>query len=173
MLTKVILKPGSQTGKQKQNGLWRFKRRTLSAPPALLASINIGKKNFVLKELQPSADRIDYTLFKGNTKKLKNILEDMAAICAWSNLRGTGRDGSAIADTLIGFAKERVKMKKLLTEYSARLCRLLTNITKTIVMPTIRGSLKLGRNNLADLNTHHTNIVRLGIVGFPGFNGAI
>jgi uncharacterized protein (DUF2252 family) len=95
-------------------------RRTLSAPPALLASINVGKKNFVLKELQPSADRIDYLLFKGNTKKLKNILEDMAAICAWSNLRGTGRDGSAIADTLIGFAKERVKMKKLLTEYSAQ-----------------------------------------------------
>lgn len=86
-------------------------KRTLSAPPALLASINIGKKNFVLKELQPNADRIDYTLFKGDTKKLKNILEDMAAICAWSNLRGSGRDGSAIADELIAFAKDAHKLE--------------------------------------------------------------
>ncbi|HWY98856.1 MAG TPA: DUF2252 family protein [Bacteroidia bacterium] len=94
-------------------------RRTLSAPPALLASINIGKRNFVLKELQPSADRIDYVLFSGNTKKLKNILEDMAAICAWSNLRSTGRDGSAIADELIDFAKAGDKeVKKMLIEYS-------------------------------------------------------
>ncbi len=95
-------------------------KRTLSAPPALLASINMGKRNFVLKELQPSADRIDYRLFKENTKKLKNILEDMAAICAWSNLRSGGRDGSAITDTLINYAKESSKVKKMLLEYSTR-----------------------------------------------------
>jgi len=95
-------------------------KRTLSAPPALLASINIGKKNFVLKELQPVADRIEYTLFKGNTKKLKNILEDMAAICAWSNLRSTGRDGSAIADELIDYAGEKGKMEKLVMDYSEK-----------------------------------------------------
>jgi len=93
-------------------------KRTLSAPPALLASIDIGKKNFILKELQPSADRIDYIMFKGNTKKLKNILEDMATICAWSNLRSAGRDGSAIADDLIRFAKRRNQFEKTLMEYS-------------------------------------------------------
>ena len=93
-------------------------KRTLSAPPAHLASIDIGKKNFILKELQPTADRIDYTMFKGNAKKLKDILEDMASICAWSNLRSTGRDGSAIADELIRFAKARNLFEKKLIEYS-------------------------------------------------------
>jgi uncharacterized protein (DUF2252 family) len=93
-------------------------KRTLSAPPALLASINIAKKNFVLKELQPVADRIEYTLFRGNEKKLKNIVEDMAAVCAWSNLRSAGRDGSAIADELIGFAGEGHRMNKLIADYA-------------------------------------------------------
>ncbi len=95
-------------------------KRTLSAPPALLASINVGKRNFVLKELQPTADRIDYTLFSGNTKKLKNILEDMAAVCAWSNLRGAGREGSAIADALIDFANVEKIDEKLLLDYSEK-----------------------------------------------------
>lgn len=89
-------------------------KRTLSAPPALLASINIDKKNFVLKELQPSADRIDYAIFRNDTKKLKNILEDLACICAWSNLRSSGRDDSAIADELIDFARTQKLRKELL-----------------------------------------------------------
>lgn len=91
-------------------------KRMLADPPALLAAINMGKTNFVLKELQPTADRIDYTLFEGSTKKLKNILEDMACIYAWANLRSSGRQGSAIADELIYFAKTGNRLKKQLIE---------------------------------------------------------
>jgi uncharacterized protein (DUF2252 family) len=93
-------------------------KRVLSDPPALLASIEMGKKNFVLKELQPTADRINYALFSESTKKLKTILEDMACICAWSNLRSGGRQGSAIADELIDFAKKGEKVKQLTMEYA-------------------------------------------------------
>jgi len=102
----------------KNNGekIVEVQKRTLSAPPALLSSIDIGKKNFVLKELQPSADRINYTLFAGNTKKLAIILNDMGSICAWSNLRSGGRDGSAIADKLISFVDKNDKLKKELIE---------------------------------------------------------
>ena len=131
--------------KTEANRIVEVQKRTLSAPPALLDSINIGRKNYVLKELQPSADRIDYLLFKGNTKKLKNILEDMAAICAWSNLRGTGRDGSAIADTLIGFAKERVKMRKLLTEYSAQTLQATYKYYKAYCEAYDKGFFKAGK----------------------------
>ena len=66
--------------------------------------------------MQPSADRINYTLFAGNTKKLKIILDDMGSICAWSNLRSGGRDGSAIADKLISFVGKNDKFKKELIE---------------------------------------------------------
>jgi uncharacterized protein (DUF2252 family) len=96
--------------------LIEVQRRMLSAPPALLADIHIGEKSFIMKELQPQADRIDYTLFCGNVKKLKNMLEDMAAISAWDTLRTGGRQGSAIADEFIYFAKDTVVLKKNLLD---------------------------------------------------------
>ncbi len=96
--------------------LVEVQKRILAAPPALLADIHIGKKDFVLKELQPSADRIDYTLFNGNLKKLKNMLEDMASISAWDHLRTSGREGSAIADDFIYFAKGGEELKKNLLD---------------------------------------------------------
>jgi uncharacterized protein (DUF2252 family) len=96
--------------------LVEIQKRILSAPPALLADIRIGKKSFILKELQPEADRIDYTMFKGNAKKLRNMLEDMASISAWDTLRTGGREGSAIADEFIYFAKNSQTLKKNLLD---------------------------------------------------------
>jgi uncharacterized protein (DUF2252 family) len=90
----------------------------LSDPPALLGSVDINKKNYVLKELQPTADRIDYTLFKGRQKELQEIIKNMACIYAWSNLRSSGRKGSAIADDLIKFAENKKKFKKKLINYA-------------------------------------------------------
>jgi uncharacterized protein (DUF2252 family) len=98
--------------------LVEVQKRVLSNPPALLASINIGSKNFVLKELQPTADRVDYALFHGNKKKLKSVIESMASICAWSALRSSGRQNSAIADELIEFAKTRKELKKKVIDYA-------------------------------------------------------
>jgi uncharacterized protein (DUF2252 family) len=96
--------------------LIEVQKRMLSAPPALLADIGFGGKSFILKELQPQADRIDYTMFRGNIKKLKNMLQDMAAISAWDTLRTGGRQGSAIADEFIYFAKDSQVLKKNLLD---------------------------------------------------------
>lgn len=93
-------------------------QRFLSDPPALLHSLDIDNKNFVVKELQPTADRIDYHLFSKNEKKLGDIIKNMAAIYAWSNLRTTGRDGSASADDLIAFSKNTTELKIKLKEYA-------------------------------------------------------
>lgn len=102
--------------KDEAERLIEVQKRILSAPPALLADIHIGKKSFIMKELQPQADRINYTLFSGNIKKLKNMLEDMAAISAWDTLRTGGRQGSAIADEFVYFAKDSVSLKKSLLD---------------------------------------------------------
>jgi uncharacterized protein (DUF2252 family) len=102
--------------KDEAERLIEVQKRILSAPPALLTDIHLGKRSFILKELQPSADRIDYTMFRGNVKKLKNMLEDMAAISAWDNLRTAGRQGSSIADEFIYFAKDGRSLKKNLLD---------------------------------------------------------
>lgn len=87
-------------------------KRIQANPPALLNSIDIKGVNFVIKELQPSADKIDYRLFHLKPKKLQNVLEHMASVCAWGNLRSAGRQQSAIADELIAFAGKEKELKK-------------------------------------------------------------
>ncbi len=100
------------------NRITEIEKRFISDPPALLHSITIDNKNFVVKELQPSADRIDYKLFAKDGKKLESIIRNMACIYAWSNLRTTGRQGSASADDLITFASNKQSIKKELKEYA-------------------------------------------------------
>jgi len=93
-------------------------KRVLSDPPALLNNMDMLGRNYVMKELQPMADRIDYSLFKGNIKKMMQMLENMACIYAWSNLRSSGRQNSAIADDFISFAKNENKLKKEMIKYA-------------------------------------------------------
>jgi uncharacterized protein (DUF2252 family) len=95
-----------------------IQKRFISDPPALLQSIRIKSKHFVLKELQPSADRINYKLFKKDIDQLRSMLNSMACIYAWSNLRAGGRQGSAVADELIHFAGHAEPVKKKLKKYA-------------------------------------------------------
>jgi len=126
-----VIKTKQPNWKTEADRIVEVQKRTLSAPPALLASINIDKKNYVLKELQPVADRIHYPLFADNTKKLKTILEQMGSICAWSNLRGAGRDNSAIADELIEFATKNEKLSKELMDNARKTLKATTDYYKT------------------------------------------
>jgi uncharacterized protein (DUF2252 family) len=109
---REFIKTKQPAWKSEAERLIEVQQRILSGPPALLSPIDIGTSNFVLKELQPIADRIDYNVFKGKLKKLKAIIENMAAIYAWGNLRSSGRQGSAKADDLIAFAQNTGKVKK-------------------------------------------------------------
>jgi len=123
--------------------LIEVQRRILSAPPALLADITMRRKSFILKELQPSADRINYTIFSGNVKKLKNMLEDMAAISAWDTLRTGGRQGSAIADEFIYFAKSASSLKKNLLDAAFGYINTLDQYYKAYVRAYDKGEFKL------------------------------
>jgi uncharacterized protein (DUF2252 family) len=129
--------------KDEAQRLVEVQKRILSAPPALLASIDCGKKSFILKELQPSADRIDYTIFRGNVKKLKNMLEDMAAISAWDTLRTSGRQGSAIADEFIYFAKDSQSLKKNLLDAAFEYVNTLNIYYKTYCKAYDKGYFKV------------------------------
>ena len=93
-------------------------QRVLADPPALLNSVNISNCNFVLKELQPSADRINYNLFEGNKEKFNELLGYMAQISAWGVIRSSGRQGSSIADELILFASDAKGLKQELIAYA-------------------------------------------------------
>ena len=58
---------------------------------------------YVLKELQPSQDRVALELSRGHFGRLHGLVTTLGEIVAWSELRSAGRQGSANADELMDF----------------------------------------------------------------------
>jgi uncharacterized protein (DUF2252 family) len=90
--------------------------RCQESPPALLSALFDGEQSYVLRELQPTADRID--LVNCKPKALTRALSTMAEVTAWSHLRGGGRQGSAIADAMIEFAGQSSRWQGPLLDYA-------------------------------------------------------
>jgi uncharacterized protein (DUF2252 family) len=93
-----------------------IQKRMQAFPLALLGSIKIQDQWFVLKELQPTQDKVNLTDCKGKFTKLENYIRSIAEITAWAQLRSGGRQGSAIADEFIEFGQD-IRWAKGLMKY--------------------------------------------------------
>ena len=80
---------------------WRLQ----GTAPALLDAVKIGRGGYVLRELQPSKDRLTLKDARGRPGRLRSVISTMAHVTAWAQLRSSGRQGSAVADDLIAFAE--------------------------------------------------------------------
>ena len=72
--------------------------------PSLLNSVTIDGKFFVLRENQPSDAKVE--LKDTNQQSLEQLMKTVGKVVAWSQLRSSGRQGSANADALINFAQD-------------------------------------------------------------------
>ncbi len=79
--------------------------RYQGTPPALLAAVKLESKAYILRELQPLQDRVNLADWGGEFERASQVLETMAEVVAWGQLRSGGRQGSAIADALIAFGQ--------------------------------------------------------------------
>jgi len=95
-----------------------IQQRVQAASPAYLNTIKLGKKWFVMKELQPLEDKVDFNLLQKDTSKFAQLVTDMGAIVAWNNLRSGGRQGSAIADDFIRFGNNLHKLEDEIVSYA-------------------------------------------------------
>lgn len=93
-------------------------KRIRAASPALLHPLNLSGGSYVLRELQPTEDKIILTDLCGQTKKLDNLVTYMGRLCAWGHLRSSGRQGSANADELIAFGLNYDAWRQPLTDYA-------------------------------------------------------
>ncbi|WP_114239664.1 DUF2252 domain-containing protein [Dyella sp. C9] len=82
-------------------------QRMQAISPAFLRAVTMGKKSYVLRGLQPTEDRVALASWNGKLERLEGVLGAMGRLTAWSQLRSSGRQGSATADTLIAFAGKR------------------------------------------------------------------
>jgi uncharacterized protein (DUF2252 family) len=84
-----------------------------ACPPALLRPLVYGGRSYLLKELQPSADRLDLKKCGKDRNDLVCAFETMAKVTAWAHLRGAGRWGAADIDTLQAFCADRAWTKAM------------------------------------------------------------
>jgi uncharacterized protein (DUF2252 family) len=72
--------------------------------PALLRAVRFDNQHFVLKELQPSIDRLDLAQWRTKPRRILQAVEGMGRVAAWAHLRGCGHYGAASAESLQLFA---------------------------------------------------------------------
>lgn len=77
---------------------------TQAIPPALLGSVEMGKRSYLIKELQPSADRVNLSALSGRSSALNDVIRTMAQVTAWGHLRTCGRFEAGSVDALSAFA---------------------------------------------------------------------
>jgi len=107
-----------------------IQRRVQAESPAFLSPLKIGTNDFIIKELQPIEDKMDFTKMEKDVPKMTQLLSDMGAIVAWNNLRSGGRQGSSIADELMKFGSKMNKIEEQIINYSSHYADVTTGYWK-------------------------------------------
>jgi uncharacterized protein (DUF2252 family) len=82
-----------------------LQRRIQAVSMAFLHPVTLGDKSYVLRGLQPTEDRVSLSRAENSFSAIERTVADMGRIVAWGQLRSSGRQGSAIADELIDYAR--------------------------------------------------------------------
>jgi uncharacterized protein (DUF2252 family) len=93
-----------------------IKYRMQNVSPALLSTTVFNYDSFLLQELQPMEDKIDFNLIKDPYKDITEVINNMALLVASAQLRSSGRQGTALIDDLIEFGKDD-QWKEAIIEY--------------------------------------------------------
>jgi uncharacterized protein (DUF2252 family) len=73
-----------------------------AASPALLSAVDLSGGSYLVKSLQPTADRVDLAHCRDGDLGL--VLQTMAHAAAWAHLRGCGHEAADRVEALQAFA---------------------------------------------------------------------
>ena len=94
-----------------------IQERMQNINPALLSVTEFDGDSYVIKEMQPTDDRIDFLVIRERYKDIACVVEDMAFLTASAMLRSAGRQGAALPDELIAFGTD-THWQKVVTDYA-------------------------------------------------------
>ncbi|MFL5728365.1 MAG: DUF2252 domain-containing protein [Cytophagaceae bacterium] len=100
--------------KNEAERIMRIQKKMQAFPLALLNTLQIGKQWFVIKELQPTQDKVDLEACKGKMPKLDVFIKTIAEITAWAQLRSSDSQGSASPEAMGSFASDKTWEKPLM-----------------------------------------------------------
>ena len=73
--------------------------------PDLLDAVFVDKQSYLIRELQPTADRVNLPALNGNKQLLGDVIRSMAEVIAWAHLRGCSRFSSDGMDVLTAYVQ--------------------------------------------------------------------
>jgi uncharacterized protein (DUF2252 family) len=82
-----------------------IENRMQAVRPAFLTPARIAGRSFTLRELQPSADKLDLSTCHPDRASFEAVIAAMAELTAWAQLRCAGRDRATDIDGLMAFAR--------------------------------------------------------------------
>lgn len=89
-------------------------KRLQAVDHAFLYPVEFDGQSSVLRDLQPSEDRVAIGDWGKKLERLREVVCTMGNVLAWDQLRATGRSGAASADQLVEFAQGDSWMAELL-----------------------------------------------------------
>ena len=117
---------------------------------ALLGTTVFKGDSYVLQEMQPTEDRINFEVIKDRYRDIYQVIDDMAQLAASSQLRSSGRQGSAIADKLITHGWDNTWQEAVL-DYSLKYAKKVKQDYKQYMKAYERGKFDEDKaNNTAD-----------------------
>ncbi|WP_428329141.1 DUF2252 domain-containing protein [Mucilaginibacter sp.] len=97
----------------------KVQQRMQNVSASLLSTTVFREESYVIQELQPVKDTIKFKLLKDDYRDIYQVIDDMAALTASSELRSGGMQGSSIIDDLIAFG-ESTEWQAPLLDYTQK-----------------------------------------------------
>ena len=91
-----------------------IQERMQNRAPALLSTSLFKGDPYVMQEMQPTKDSINFKLIKKEYRNIYQVIDDMAMLTASSQIRSSGRQGSANADELMKLGENKDWQEKIL-----------------------------------------------------------
>jgi uncharacterized protein (DUF2252 family) len=91
-----------------------IQERMQNVSPALLSATVFNGVAYVIQQMQPTEDKINFELLKDRYKDIDCVVDDMAVLTASAQLRSSGRQGSAVADKLIAYGQNNKWQESIL-----------------------------------------------------------
>ena len=92
-------------------------QRMQNIPPALLSCSIFKDEPYLIQEMQPVKDSINFKLIRERYRDIYQVIDDMAILTASAQLRSSGRQGAAVADELIVFG-QNLQWQEAVLEYA-------------------------------------------------------
>jgi uncharacterized protein (DUF2252 family) len=91
-----------------------IQERMQNRAPALLSTSQFKGDHYVMQEMQPTKDSINFKLIKKEYRNIYQVVADMAMLTASSQIRSSGRQGSVNADELMKLGENKEWQERVL-----------------------------------------------------------